>query len=163
MIATLKKLIVVIKSLLEAIKSLLVIYQPDPDSITYRWDTQYHNWHNVRVLCDKAGLSWQKKNIISACIYQESRFNNKAKNRNKNANGKVWSTDWGIVQVNDYWHIGKTKTFPSVKYVLDNPEMCVAWMIAEYKKGNLKQWSSYSTGAYKKWISKSSQMWKIIS
>jgi len=133
----------------------------DPDSYTYPWDTPKHNWHNVRVLCDKANLTYQEKNIISACIYQESRFNNNVVHRNMDKKMNTISIDYGIVQVNDYWHIGIGKAFPSIQYVKDNPDKCVQWMINMYKVGKLKMWTSYSSGAYKKWLKKGSAMWTL--
>ena len=85
---------------------------PNPDSYTYPWDSPSHNWHNVRVICDDAGLTLDEKNLICACIYQESRFNNNARCENKNAQGIVTSVDVGIVQVNSYFHTGIGKDFP---------------------------------------------------
>ncbi len=118
-------------------------------------------YHNVRVLCDRAGLTIAEKNLICACIYQESGFKNTALGSNRNAQGVVTSTDYGICQVNDYYHIGNGKDFPSVQYVLDNPANVVQWMISMYKHGMLKQWVSYSSGAYKKWLLPKSAMWKL--
>jgi hypothetical protein len=135
-----------------------------PDSIMYPWDSQKHNWHNTRVLCDKAGLSLEQKDTICECIYQESEFlANPKPNQNKDkATGQVWSTDYGIVQVNDYYNIGVGKKFPSVEYVIDNPGECVQWMIEIYKStGELKPWASWTTGAYKKWATVGSPMWLL--
>lgn len=105
--------------------------------------------HSVRVLCDEAGLSTKDKNLISQVVHAESNYNNEAKCENKDKNGNILSVDWGICQINDYWHIGKGKTFPSVRYVLDNPEEVVKWMIKMFKAGKLKLWVAYSSGAYK--------------
>lgn len=121
------------------------------------WDTPQHCWHSVRVLCDQAGLTYDQKNLICACIFQESRFNNKAVGKN------AGSTDWGIVQVNDYWHIGKGKTFPTVDYVIANPELMVRWMIGMYKVGKLNLWSSYAKGAHRQWLPKTSPMWLLAT
>ena len=136
----------------------------NPDSYTYPWDSPAHNWHNVRVICDNAGLTLEQKNILCACVYQESRFmTNPKPNQNKDPQtGKVWSTDYGIVQVNDHFHIGAGKDFPSVEYVLNNPAKCVEWMVNIYKEtGSLQPWSSYSTGAYKQWLAPDSPMWAL--
>lgn len=133
----------------------------DPDSYTYPWDSQKHNWHNVRVICDKMGLTYNEKNVICACIYQESWFTTEAVNRNRNKQGKIMSTDWGIVQINDYWHIGKNKSFPSVDYVINNPDECVKWMVKMYLNGRLSMWVSYSSGAYVRWLRVNSPMWKL--
>lgn len=112
-------------------------------------------YHSTRVLCDEMGLTLEEKNTICACIFQESRFDNRAIGKNKK------STDWGIVQVNDFWHIGKGKQFPSVEYVVANPETCVRWMINCLIQKNLEMWASYKSGAYKQWLSTSSPMWAL--
>lgn len=132
---------------------------PQPEILL--WDTPKHAWHATRVLCDNAGLTVAEKNIICACIYQESRFLNTAVNHNKNAQGKVTSTDWGIVQCNDWYHVGKGKEFPSVQYITDNPDKMVQWMIDCYKRGTLKMWVSYSSGAYHYWLMSNSPMWAL--
>lgn len=120
------------------------------------WDTRDHARYNVRVLCDKAGLSVMEKNILCACIHQESNFNNNAVCRNRDKDGNIMSSDWGIVQINDHYHIGAGKDFPSVEYVVANPDKAVQWMIDMYKKGQLKMWVSYSSGAYKQWLQEES-------
>jgi hypothetical protein len=125
------------------------------------WDSQGNAYHSTRVLCDNAGLTFDEKNLICACIYQESSFLNTAVCYNKNLKGIVVSTDYGIVQVNDYYHIGINKDFPSVQYVRDNPQKCVEWMISMYKHGLLKMWVSYSSGAYQIWLNPNSPMWKL--
>jgi hypothetical protein len=125
-----------------------------PVAEVLKWDTRANASHSVRVLCDNSGLNLNEKNLIWACIHQESNFlTNPIPNKNKDPKtGVVWSTDYGIVQVNDNFHIGKGKDFPSVQYVLDNPEKCVQWMINMYKIGRLSMWSSYTSGAYKKFL-----------
>lgn len=128
---------------------------------TFDWTTAKGVYHAVRVLCDDAGLSLAEKNIICACVFQESRFSNNAIGRNKDASGHVTSTDFGLCQINDYFHIGQGKDFPSVQYVLDNPEVMVKWMIQMYKIGKLSLWSSYSTGAYKQWLNADSPMFLL--
>lgn len=130
---------------------------------TFLWDTQANARHSVRVICDNMGLSLVKsilvngilyapKDIICACIMQESRFNNNAIGRNKNSAGVVTSTDWGICQINDWFHIGAGKDFPSIEYVLANPDKAVEFMCRMYAAGQLKLWVSYSSGAYKQWL-----------
>lgn len=120
----------------------------------FKWDTPEGARHSVRVICDEEGLSVKDKNIITACIQQESQFDNGAVGINRNKKGVVLSTDWGIVQVNDTkgWHIGPGLRFPSVQYVIDNPEECVRWMVQMHKQGRLNLWSSFKSGAYKKYL-----------
>lgn len=135
---------------------------PVPTTSALLWDTPRHAFHSVRVLCDEAELTVDEKNIICACIYQESAFLNTAKNENRSkTTGAVLSTDWGLAQVNDHYHIGPDKDFPSVDFVLSNPAEVISWMISQYKHGNLKMWVSYSSGAYKKWLSTWSPMWLL--
>lgn len=129
------------------------------------WDTPQHAFHSTRVICDEMGLTYDQKNIVCACIFRESEFNNNAIGKNKDPEtGKVWSTDWGIVQVNDTkgWHIGRGLRFASVEDVLANPEKGVRWMISVMKEtGKLTPWSSYTTKAYAQFIPKTSRMWKL--
>lgn len=122
---------------------------------TYLWDTPAHARHSVRVLCDEASMSVAQKNILCACVQQESQFNPKAIGK-PNTNGTI---DYGICQFNNgknaegvpLW-IGPGADFASVDEVLNNPEKCVRVMIREFKAGHQNWWSSYKTGAYKKWL-----------
>jgi hypothetical protein len=113
-----------------------------------------NNRHNVRVLCDLAGLTVYAKNVITACIEQESDFYSLAVGQ-PNANGTI---DYGICQFNNgelhgvpLW-IGPGAAFASTQEVLDNPQKCVELMIQEYKAGHINWWASYSTGAYLKFM-----------
>lgn len=138
----------------------VALKQPQEERLV--WDTPTGAFHAVRVVCDRMGLSVEQKNIICACIFQESRFLNTAKGENKDPVTKVvWSTDWGLAQINDHYHIGVGKDFPTVGYVLQNPEEAVKWMISLYKEGKLSLWSSYKSGAYKQWLLLSSPMWLL--
>ena len=118
----------------------------------YLWDTRVNSRHSVRVICDEMGLTLHEKNVITAVIQAESDFNNKAVNHNKNASGKITSTDYGICQINTWYHIGKAGDFPSVEYVLAHPDVCVRWMIKLYREGHLNWWSAYANGRYKKFL-----------
>lgn len=119
-------------------------------------DILYSDWsvpsqakHNVRALCDLGGLTLYQKDVLSSCVEVESNFEINAEHQNKNSAGTVLSTDYGIVQINDYYHIGPGKDFPSVAYVLANPGACVQWMVKYYKTyGNLNPWVSWTSGAY---------------
>lgn len=134
---------------------------PMPSEPAYLWRTPQEAYHSTRVICDESGLTVDEKNLICACIYQESTFKNGAINRNKNSRGETTSTDWGICQINDYFNIGSGKPFPTVAYVVDNPEKAVRWMLKMYKQGHLNLWSSYKFGAYKQWLREGSPMWKL--
>jgi len=136
------------------------------------FDTPQHAYHSVRVLCDNAGLPFEKtvdvdgvmhmpKDIICSVIMGESEFYNTAKNINRRADGTVGSTDWGICQINDRFHIGVGADFPSVEYVLANPDKAVEWMIKMYKLGHINWWCAYSGGRYKQFLLQSSPMWLL--
>ena len=127
---------------------------PTQTNIEGQWNTPELARHSLRVICDEMGLTFDEKELITACIYQESRFNNNAKGYNKDHTGQIVSTDWGIVQVNDFYHIGKGKYWSSVDQVLNNPDKAVKWMISLYKQGKLNLWVSYTSGAYKQWLHK---------
>lgn len=144
-------------------KPMTPIPTPSNPDVMLPWSTPSiaaDNRHNIRVLCDLAGLAVYDKNVITACIEVESSFYNYLPNgepvehKNFNPNNSLSSTDWGICQINDYFHIGAGKDFPSVAYVLANPEAVVSWMITQYKAGKITMWSSYTSGAYKKFMPK---------
>ncbi len=126
---------------------------PDPTPVPkYLWDTPDNAQHSVRVICDEEGLTLKDKNDLTACVHVESNFNPKAQHQNRDRQGVVTSTDYGIVQVNDFWHIGPGKDFPTVDYVLTNPEACVRWMARLFKSGRKNLWSSYNSGAYQQYL-----------
>jgi len=120
----------------------------NPDVLIDDWTVPANAKHNVRVLCDLAGLTFYQKDVITACITVESDFIITAEHQNKNAAGDVLSTDYGIVQINDYYHIGPGKDFPSAAYVLANPGECVKWMIGKYQAGEISEWVSFTSAAY---------------
>jgi hypothetical protein len=155
----------------------VVLDNPEPAMDPYLttlvpWTTQKNYFHNVRVLCDRAGLTVIQKNILCACIYVESQFRDYKSNGTPVTNwnkdpitGEIWSTDYGLVQVNDYWQIkgyGKGSRFPSVQYVLTHPEETAGWMINTIKTtGKLQPWASYTSGVYKQHLVSTSPMWKL--
>lgn len=137
---------------------------PAPVPAPLSFATQHDAFHSTRVICDEIGLTYEQKNTLCGCVYQESRFlTNPKPNVNKDPKtGLVWSTDYGIVQVNDYFHIGPGKDFPSIEYVIANPEKCIRWMAGIMKAtGALQPWSSYTSGAYKQWLPLTSPMWLL--
>lgn len=132
-----------------------VVETPAIPAPEYLWDTYENSRHSVRVLCDLMGLTLAEKNLICACIEQESHFNNNAVCRNKNKAGVVTSSDWGICQINDYYQTGKGLFFKDADDIVKNPEKAVRFMINMYKAGKLRLWVSYSSGAYLKYMPKS--------
>lgn len=127
------------------------------------WATPKQAYHSTRVLCDELGLAFKDKNEVCATIYGESEFNNNAVCKNRNSKGEVTSSDWGICQINDYWHCGKGKTFPSAQYVVSNPEKAVRFMIKMYKAGKIDLWIAHKNGRYLQFLKKNSPMWKLAS
>ena len=123
----------------------------NPDALL-PWTSIENNRHNVRALCDLAGLSEADKNTISQVIHCESNYNPACVHPNI-VNGITASTDYGICQINDFYHIGPNKDFETVQYVLDNPEACVNWMIKMFKAGELKLWVCYLKSLYENYSS----------
>ena len=119
-----------------------------PEAPKYLWDTKENCRHSIRVICDEMGLTTELKNKVSQVLHCESNWNPKCVHPNV-VNGEITSTDFGIAQINDYWHIGPHKDFPSSDFVLNNPETCVRWMCKQALAGNLKLWVCYSKGMYK--------------
>lgn len=108
--------------------------------------------HMCQQICkDKKLTPFQTAEMLATLMF-EAGFNNDLTNKNKDKNGKVLSTDFGIAQINDYWHIGNGKSFPSVEYVLANPDKVVMWMADMWKAGKGKLWVAYSGGYYKKYF-----------
>ena len=130
----------------------------DPDAGPLVWTDPVSARHAIRVTCDLNGLlgktldGYPMKDVLCACVQAESAFNPQAVHHNKDKTGAVWSSDWGIAQINDWFNIGPGKPFPSVQYVLDNPQACVEWMCNQFLAGNAHLWSSYSQGLYKKYL-----------
>lgn len=130
---------------------------PDVDTLV-PWTDQKSYYHNVGVLCDLSGLTFAQKDIVRRCIYIESRFRDyysdgsPVKNGNKDKTGAVWSTDWGLVQINDwpdFKHIGPGCLFSSVADVLSHPQRAAQYMVDIMKStGHLQPWASYTSGEY---------------
>src|SRR3990167_1581537 len=114
-----------------------------------KWKFPSDARHSVRVLCDELGLTVAEKNLICQVIQCESGFRTDAKNENKDKNGKILSTDWGICQMNDHWYIGKNRPIATIREAIENPEKCVRIMIKRYKEGGLRDWVCYLKGMYK--------------
>lgn len=119
----------------------------------YSWNTPENARHSIRVICDETGLTYNQKQILTACVYVESGFYNFRPDGKPTTHKNPSSTDWGIIQVNDWYHIGAGKTWPSVDYVMAHPDEMVRWMAKTMKRTNaLTPWVSYTSGAYKKWL-----------
>lgn len=112
----------------------------------------------VRRVCAEEGMTPEQTEIITAIIWAESGMNPKAEGK-PNKNG---TRDWGLCQFNDgpknvppqkkYW-IGPKAPFPSVEYVLNNPEQCVRVMCRHIKKtGRYRDWSAFNNKSYRKFL-----------
>jgi len=103
-------------------------------------------------ICAEKGLNQTQTETICGVIACESGFNINAKNENKDKNGKVLSTDFGICQYNDYYYIGENKPIPSIDVALHDPEFCVKIMIDIYlgkiSGRRIKDWVCFSSGKY---------------
>ena len=118
----------------------------NPD-ILLPWEGEENCRHNVRVICDLEGLLFAEKNALSQTVHCESNYNPACVHENI-VNGKVSSTDFGIAQINDFWHIGTGKDFPSSQYVLENPEACIRWMCKQWLAGNSNAWVCHLKSLY---------------
>lgn len=154
---------------------------PSPASTpVYDWSTTAAARLSVRELCDAMGMPltptftvdgrlYLIKDILCACVQVESNFNKNAVHLNKvpklDTNGRpilengqpimvLSSTDFGIAQINDYFHIGPGKEFPSTDYVLQNPEADIRWMIKLFMAGHANYWCSYTSGLFKHYLPK---------
>jgi hypothetical protein len=140
---------------------------------TYLWDTQANARHSVRLICDALGLSlfrtvlidgklYLPKDVICAVIMGESEFYNVLPNgnptihQNFRKDGTLGSTDWGICQINDRYHIGANSDFPSVDYVMANPDKAVEFMVRMYLAGHINWWCAYTSGDYKQYLPQTS-------
>lgn len=143
------------ENLIQPDESLPPPAPPLPIPPKYLWGTTGEVRHSIRVMCDEAGLSYTNKNIITAVIQAESQFNPRAVSPINN-NG---TRDWGLCQFNDgknylgvpFW-IGGSAEFKNTDEVLNDPEKNVRIIIREFKRGNLKWWKAYSSGAYRKYL-----------
>lgn len=80
---------------------------------------------------------------ITAIIIYESGFSRSAVNYNKDKTGKVWSSDHGVMQLNNHYH-----------GVLDgNIETSISKAKKCIKDNGLDCWSSYTSGKYKQELS----------
>lgn len=112
-----------------------------------------NNRHNVRVLCDLEGLTYQQKEVLTACVKVESDFDTGAVHRNyiiRDGKRILASTDSGICQWNDYYH--GTEITP--EQALNDPEFAVRLMCRYWLANRESEWVSYSSGAYKKYLGK---------
>ena len=117
--------------------------------VPYDWSTPTAARHSCRVIADEEKLTVAQKNLMSQVIHCESGYNNKATHPNLNTHGLVTSTHFGIAQINDHYHIGQGKTFPSVEYVMENPEAVIRWMCKMVKTGKINLWICFTAGMYK--------------
>lgn len=132
---------------------------PQPEPITgppwpvekltvYDWSTPEKARKSVRIICDEEKLTLEQKNTMCATVGAESGWNPKAIGK-PNKDG---TRDYGIVQINTRYWIGKGKQFPSTDYVLTHPAECVRWMAKLWKQGKRNYWWAYNNGSYKQYL-----------
>lgn len=126
------------------------------DAPKYDWSTPAEARHSLRLICDEEGLTVAQKNDMSQIVHCESGYKNIIHQNiasktlsDGSVHSYVSSTDWGICMINDYWHIGPGKEFPSTDYVMNNPDACVRWMARMIKAGKRNLWVCASTGLCK--------------
>lgn len=115
--------------------------------------------HSTRVLADELGMTLKEKDDFCKVMRCESGFNNKLThpnyieklNKETGIKEKILaSTDYGLCQINDKYHIGAGKDFPSVDYVMNNPEICARWAIKLCLAGQWDLWVCHKKGLYLK-------------
>jgi hypothetical protein len=67
--------------------------------------------------------------LIDKC--ENSRWDPKATHDNRKEDGTVWSTDYGITMINDYWHAGRVEEVYGLPYkqVLTDGELSVHYAV----------------------------------
>lgn len=120
--------------------------QPQLAPSKYDWDTASFVRHSVRVISDEYFLTWTEKDVVCAVIQAESGFNPKAVNKNSNG-----TYDYGLCQINSFWHIGPDKYFKTKEEALD-PEKSVRFMVEQFKRGNIKLWAAFQNKSYRKYL-----------
>lgn len=79
---------------------------------------------------DRAG-EWYHidPDYLRAIAWQESRYNPGAKKSNRDRNGKITSTDYGIMQINSTTINGFQREYPGLtaQKLLDNPCLNIFW------------------------------------
>ncbi len=103
-------------------------------------------------IAKEEGLTPELTTNLLATLECEANFNNELIHPNNNAQGKTLSTDFYICQINDFYHIGKSKEFPSIQYVHDHPDEVVRWMCKMFKAGKARLWVCYSKNLYQKYL-----------
>lgn len=124
-----------------------------PMKPTFTWTDLDINKHNVRVICDEEGLTFEQKETLCATVHGESGFDTTVTNKNyafSKLTGKKYlaSTDYGICQWNDYWHGKEITPYEAIH----DPEKAIRLMCAYWKRGQMNQWVAYSSGRYKHFL-----------
>lgn len=123
---------------------------PAPVPPKYDWSTPETARHSLRVVADEEGLTAEQKDDFSRTMHCESGYNIHCVHPNL-YNGKVVSTDYSIFQINDHYHIGPGKDFPSVEYVMNNTTEVARWSARQFKAGNGHIWVCKSAGLSNKY------------
>ena len=123
------------------------ITPPTNDATALMWDTVANTRHSCRVIMDTYGFLPKVKDLLCAVIMSESGMNIRAINHNKNG-----SYDYGLVQVNSTYWVGKGKYFESEQEVYDHPEKSVKFLCDSYNEGKLNRWYGYTNKSYLRYM-----------
>lgn len=101
----------------------------------------------IREEAQKAGVKKELSErlilLIDKC--ENGRWDPKAKHDNRKEDGTVWSTDYGITMVNDYWHAGRVESIYGLPYkqVLTDGDLNIHYAIHYIVKpqGHLNAWA----------------------
>jgi hypothetical protein len=88
-----------------------------------------------------------EEKTILAVIKCESELYGSAINHNLDKDGKVWSTDWGYLQINDYFH---KKTMEKLGLDITNPFDSLEYGVMMMSRDGLGAWKASKTC----WINK---------
>jgi hypothetical protein len=94
------------------------------------------------------GVFGDDSKVAVAMSRCESRLDHSRHNDNWRKDGTKWSTDWGLFQVNDYFH--NTKSLVKFQKLVKNLSWKENILLAKdiYNSSGWTAWSCYKSGAY---------------
>lgn len=100
----------------------------------------------LRVTAKGMGLTDRQTDQLVCIAKAESGIRNEAVGLNKDKSGKVWSKDYGMLQINDYYHTKKLKDLGEKEdpALFHNPFINAKIGVRIYKEGGPSKWSVYS-------------------
>lgn len=111
-------------------------------------------WHR---LAQEEGFTRRDLATLDYIMYRESRCNPKAAGKNRRATGEVWSTDKGLMQINDYSWVTYLRKLGIIKHSDDlfKPRVNLRAAKALYDYSASKgytpwaQWRTSGSGSYR--------------